>query len=219
MLPASHHSLRFQSLRSGFEDPSLAFTDEVCSGQHLAIWGDSGCGKTSLIQVIASLKPAQQGEFYYQDRAITPLSFPWWRQQIGYLPQQPIMGGDTVEQVLLLPWQMQAMDKSIPLVTPSQCEQALNRANLSVALSKEVNLLSGGEKQRLALARLLLMQRPVWLLDEPTSALDMSSRDHLIALVKESSAICISVSHDPIWYNAADMQYAMTVSPPHKELL
>lgn len=39
MLPASHHYLRFQSLRSGFEDPSLAFTDEVCSGQHLAIWG------------------------------------------------------------------------------------------------------------------------------------------------------------------------------------
>ncbi|CEO41772.1 ABC transporter ATP-binding protein [Photobacterium kishitanii] len=200
--------LHFFELRSGFEHPQLVpLSADLLPGQHLALSGASGCGKSSLLQVIAGLKSPRSGYFNYQQQQIDTGSLSFWRQQICYLPQQAVMGAETVLEVLLLPWHLKAMQSSHP--SQQYCQQALLQAGLNITLDKEVTILSGGEKQRLAIARAILMQRSIWLMDEPTSALDPAARNNIIELIKSLKIICISVSHDPVWLATADQVYHM----------
>lgn len=197
-------------LRSGFEHPQLTpLTVSLSSGEHLAFEGASGCGKSSLLHVMAGLKPPQHGHVTYQQQSIDIEALSFWRQQICYLPQQPVMGAETVLGVLLLPWHLKAMPSSVTTPSKQDCQQALILAGLNTPIDKYVAVLSGGEKQRLAIARAVLMQRPVWLMDEPTSALDPAARNHIIELIDGLNIICISVSHDPHWLATADKIYHM----------
>ena len=205
--------LHISQLRSGFENPQLhPLTVDILPGQHVALSGASGCGKSSLLHVIAGLKPSKNGHFNYQQHQIDITELPFWRQKICYLPQQAVMGADTVFEVLLLPWHLKAMLVSQIKPTEEYCQLALVQSGLMVALDKEVALLSGGEKQRLAIARAILMQRPVWLMDEPTSALDPAARNKIIGLIKSLNIICVSVSHDPVWLATADQVYNMDIA-------
>ncbi len=90
---AAFSCLHFFELRSGFEHPQLApLSADLLPGQHLALSGASGCGKSSLLQVIAGLKSPRRGHFNYQQQQIDAGSLSFWRQQICYLPQQAVMG-------------------------------------------------------------------------------------------------------------------------------
>lgn len=203
--------LAVSHLGSGLESSERYFlTQALRQGEHLAISGPSGCGKTSLLQVLAGLRPAANGTFSWQGRPIDAESLTWWRQQFCYLPQLPVMGADSIGQVLRLPWQLKAMKSTVP--DDQQCLAVLDKLALSHPLNQPVSQLSGGEKQRLAIARALLMARPLWLLDEPTSALDPASRNNVIALLAEQQLTLVSVSHDPVWLQACDYQHSMGTS-------
>ena len=117
------------------------------------------------------------------------------------------MGGETIGQVLALPWTMHATD--LPKPDNAQCQEVLQSLSLCHAQSTQVSALSGGEKQRLAFARALLLERPIWLMDEPTSALDGTSRDLVMSLLKSRDIITVSVSHDPVWIAASDANVDM----------
>ncbi|PST90283.1 ATP-binding cassette domain-containing protein [Photobacterium jeanii] len=201
-------ALVIDNLTSGFEASAiLAPSFQLSAPQHLAISGPSGCGKSSLLRILAGLAAPKSGQFRWQDTVITADNIRWWRQQICYLPQQAVMGGETIFNVLCLPWTMQAMQSQAP--SEAECLHALEKVGLRHGLDKDVEPLSGGEKQRLAIARAILMKRPVWLLDEPTSALDLASRDRVIALLADLEVIKISVSHDPHWLIHCDHVYDM----------
>ena len=195
-------------LGSGYEtDPDSSLTVRLEPGQHLAISGPSGCGKSSLLQVIAGLRPPSCGDIHWQQTTIKEQNLPWWRQQFCYLPQQAVMGGETIVQALMLPWQLKAL--SLPAPSAERCQQVMASLGIPHSLEQPTNKLSGGEKQRLAIARALLMERTLWLMDEPTSALDPASRDKVIALIAKQSLTVISVSHDPVWVNSAQRQHVM----------
>lgn len=216
--------LSINQLGSGLEIKNgMLLTKTVKSGEHLAISGSSGCGKTSLLMVLAGLKQPKSGSFSWLGQTVLADGLTWWRQQFCYLPQQPVMGAETISQVLRLPWTLNAIrnvpspSSETPLLSqdaatePSEqaCTHALCQVGLKQSLDTDVNLLSGGEKQRLAIARAVLMQRPLWLLDEPTSALDGTSRDTIIALLTKLAPTRISVSHDPVWLASSDHLYHM----------
>lgn len=202
--------LSFSQLQSGFEaDPHRSLSGLLESGQHLTLAGHSGCGKSQLLLVIAGAKKPASGQFAFDNRPIDLTHLSWWRQQICFLPQKPIMGGETVTDALLLPWQLQAMGKT-EVPTTEQMQLALDKAGLALDLSQECQTLSGGEHQRVAVARALLMQRPIWLMDEPTAALDPTSRDRILGLLKSENRTCVSISHDPLWTKHADWTHHMT---------
>lgn len=197
-----------RQLGSGFEaEPTSHLTVTLQPGQHLAISGPSGCGKSSLLQVIAGLRPPSCGEIHWQQTTIIEQNLSWWRQQFCYLPQQAVMGGDTILQALMLPWHLKA--QAIPEPSHERCLKVLASLGISHSLEQPTSKLSGGEKQRLAIARALLMERALWLMDEPTSALDPASRDRVIALLAQQSLTVISVSHDPVWVNSAQLHHHM----------
>ncbi|WP_318464992.1 ABC transporter ATP-binding protein [Photobacterium leiognathi] len=202
-------TLVFNQLRSGFEahnDSSLSAC--IKQGQHLAISGVSGCGKSSLLQVIAGLKAPQSGTVIFNKQLIEVKALNFWRQNICYFPQQAVMGGECVRDVLHLPWRLRAITH-LPVPSDELCLSALSQAGITVLLDKSIDTLSGGEKQRVAIARGILMQRNVWLMDEPTSALDPAGRDRIIQLLSELSIICVSVSHDPVWLSKASQIHTM----------
>ncbi|PSW04307.1 ATP-binding cassette domain-containing protein [Photobacterium lipolyticum] len=211
--------LLITELSSGLEASGCGLlTGALRAGEHLAISGGSGCGKSSLLQVLAGLRPAVHGVFSWQGRDVSANDLAWWRQQFCYLPQQPVMGADTIGQVLRLPWTLKAMSASLhPASSPAPssepdetlCREALDRVGLTQPLEYAVAQLSGGEQQRLAIARALLMQRPLWLLDEPTSALDAVSRDKIMTLLDTVAPARVSVSHDPVWLAASDYHHRM----------
>ncbi|MDV5168171.1 ATP-binding cassette domain-containing protein [Photobacterium rosenbergii] len=197
-----------ERLGSGFEaDQTSHLTVSLQPGQHLAISGPSGCGKSSLLQVIAGLLPPAGGTIQWQQNKIKEQNLPWWRQQFCYLPQQAVMGGETILKALLLPWHLKALN--LPEPTHEKCLQVLVSLGISHSLEQPTHKLSGGEKQRLAIARALLMERTLWLMDEPTSALDPASRNKVIELIAKQSLTVISVSHDPVWVNSAQLQHVM----------
>ncbi len=202
-------TLVFNQLRSGFEahsDSSLSAC--IKQGQHLAISGVSGCGKSSLLQVIARLKAPQSGTVIFNKQLIDVKALNFWRQNICYFPQQAVMGGECVRDVLHLPWRLRAITH-LHVPGDELCLSALSQAGITVLLDKSIDTLSGGEKQRVAIARGILMQRNVWLMDEPTSALDPAGRDRIIQLLSELSIICVSVSHDPVWLSKASQIHTM----------
>ena len=157
-------------------------------GESLLIMGDSGVGKSSLLRAIAGLWNFGAGNIH------RPKS-----QDILFLPQHPYMILGSLREQLLYPY----LNKQI---SNQQLLEALNTVNLS-KLSRELNdlnkiedwskLLSIGEQQRLAFARLLLTKPSYAILDEATSALDEINESQLYQQLQQTGITYISVGHNP----------------------
>ena len=145
----------------------------VESGEFLAIIGPSGCGKSTLLRIIAGLIQPCKGNVALDDQSPREVRL---SRRIAWMAQQPAM----------LPW-LTAHDNialasrflpagESPRMSP---EKALERVHLSHVEAGYPFTFSGGMQQRLALARLLVLNVPLWLMDEPFAALDEITREQL----------------------------------------
>lgn len=173
------------------------------AGEMIAITGRSGAGKTTVLNIIGLLERPDAGRVALfgtpaprvGSRGATRLL----RSRIGYLFQNFALIDDaTVSQnldVALLYERGPRKEKE------ARKQAALERAGLPAPLSQKVYALSGGEQQRLAIARLLLKPCDLILADEPTGSLDPTNRDAILAILhqfrQEGKTIIIS-SHDPV---------------------
>lgn len=146
--------------------------------QRIGIIGPSGAGKTSLLEALLGFQQPDQGQIRIADHGLTELDLAQWRQQLWYLSQQSQWLSGTVRSNLLLA-KPQATEQELQLVL----QQALC-ADFVFALPQGLDTqlteggvgLSGGQFQRLALARALLKPSWLWLLDEPASMLPMEQQ-------------------------------------------
>jgi NitT/TauT family transport system ATP-binding protein len=148
-------------------------TCEIEEHQFVAIIGPSGCGKSTLLRLMANLVSPTSGSISYDGH--TPSSAVQ-EGKIAWMSQSPA----------LLPWL--TVQKNLDLsnrlinndsVNPFTSSQVLSRVGLNSAADQYPFMLSGGMQQRLALARLLIQNAPIWLMDEPFAALDEITREHL----------------------------------------
>lgn len=182
----------------------------VAPGEFKLITGPSGCGKSTLLKIIASLLSPDSGKILFDGEDITTLTPETYRQQVSYCAQTPALFGDTVYDNLAFPWQIRHQQPN-----PADFQAQLARFGLAEGtLSKSINELSGGEKQRVSLIRNLQFLPKVLLLDEITSALDEQNKrnvnDIIHQYVRDQQIAVLWVTHDKDEISHADEVITLT---------
>ncbi|CAF1046776.1 unnamed protein product [Rotaria sordida] len=147
--------------------------------QQVALVGASGCGKSTTIQLIERFYNPTSGQLLIDHHDVSSLNLQWWRSKIGFVSQEPILFDASIRENI-------AYGDTSRYVTMAEICEAAKNANIhrfieTLPEQYETNVgakgtqLSGGEKQRIAIARALIRNPSILLLDEATSALDTES--------------------------------------------
>lgn len=203
MIELQHIWKQFGS-RIIFSDLNLNFQ----SGIVYALIGDSGCGKTTLLNMLAKLETFDKGEIVYKGRSLTSLkNEEFYRNELGYLFQNfGLLESQTIRENLELGLigkkQNKKQEKERLLL------QALQAVRLDyLSLNQKIYELSGGEAQRVALAKIILKDPPLILADEPTASLDPKNSKEIMEILLElrnANRTIIIATHNPSIWKMAD---------------
>ena len=168
----------------------------VPTGQYAVLMGKSGCGKTTLLEAIAGLRPLAGGSIRLMGREATHLRPA--ERHVGYVPQDgALFETMTVRDNLGFALAVRGEQRA---AIAKRVEELATRLEIGHFLDRWPRLLSGGEKQRVALGRALASRPPVLLLDEPLGSLDDDTRDHLLGLLdrlrQSREATVLHVTHN-----------------------
>lgn len=203
--------LKIRALKKSFEKKIILnnISFDIKQGEFVCIYGKSGCGKSTLLNIIGLLDSFDSGKiemfgkdihnlFEYQKRNLI-------RTKIGYLFQNfALIDTETVLYNLMIAMKYTKYTKSEKI---KRISDSLAAVNLSGYEKKLIYTLSGGEQQRVAVARLMLKPSEIILADEPTGSLDSENRNEIITLLKRlnnDGKTVIVVSHDEYVVKMAD---------------
>ena len=173
--------------------------DELTLGQNkiTAISGASGGGKTTLLRLLINLISPEQGDIYFKEKKLKTYSPLELRKKIKMLPQNPTMLGETIQDEFEIAAKLARQNS----FSTKDYQDLLQKMKLEKDLTASSKDLSGGEKQRVALARLLLLEPEILLLDEPTSSIDLENEkyllDFLATYAETKNTNIIMVTHSP----------------------
>jgi iron complex transport system ATP-binding protein len=196
--------LKIDSLTVAYDDKVVLqnVSFDVQPGEILALIGPNGTGKSTLIRALSGVVPIASGQVSIDGQNLSELSANQRAKIMAVVPQARQLGGAfSVEQAVMmgrtpyLNWigQESESDKAVVRL-------ALEQTNLTGFADRQIAQLSGGEQQRVLLARALSQSTPVLLLDEPTNHLDLQHQTNLLSIVKrlakEKELIVIVAMHD-----------------------
>jgi len=168
---------------------------EIPEGKVTCIVGESGSGKTTLLRLLNKLISYNNGEIVYKGRSLKDIDSVELRRRVVMLPQTPAIFPGTVRDNLLIG----LVFSEKPLVGEEKLLEIMEMVHLDKGFDEDAEKLSGGEKQRLALGRVLLMDPEAFLLDEPSSALDEDTEEvvigGLVKYARERSKTVVMVTH------------------------
>ena len=189
--------------RTVFQDINLQFA----AGKVYALIGNSGCGKTTLLNILAKLEPYDKGSISYRGQELKQIkSHHFFKNELGYLFQNfGLLENETVAANLELGLISQKLTKQ----EKKQREaEVLEKVGLDyLTLGQKVYELSGGEAQRIALAKVILKDPPLILADELTAALDPETSQEIMNLLlslKKPDRLMIIATHNPAIWEKAD---------------
>jgi ATP-binding cassette, subfamily B, bacterial PglK len=156
--------------------PSLVGVSmEIKRGESIGLIGQSGAGKTTLVDVILSLLIPQSGDIFLDGKSIYT-DLPNWRRLVGYIPQSIFLTDDTIEKNIAFGVPKAEIDNERLwyAIKAAQLEELVQDLpnGIDTAVGERGVRLSGGQRQRIGIARALYHQREILVLDEATSALD-----------------------------------------------
>lgn len=179
------------------------FDQQIFENEKVVFSGISGSGKTSLLNAVLGFIPIEKGEIWINNLQVNPKNIHEIRKMISWLPQDLYFDVKSCRELVNLPFTFEANKRFQP--TEIQFEKMIEQLLLpNNILSKDLDEISGGQKQRLVLASLLLLPKPILLLDEPTSALDQKSTEALLEIIHAQKKTLVSSSHDPFWISKMD---------------
>lgn len=199
-------TIKLQNIRFSYKDSSFEVINNIeltiPKNSVIGFAGPTGCGKTTLVDIILGLLKPQKGEIIIDDTEIDDDNITSWQRKIGYVPQEIYLSDDTILKNIAFGVQ----DKDI------SCEQAQYAAQIAAIdnfieneLPKKYDTvigergirLSGGERQRIGLARALYRNPEVLVLDEATSSLDGTTEEHVLKAIQSAaqSRTVIMIAH------------------------
>ncbi len=179
----------------GIQDVSLT----IRPGEVIGVTGPSGAGKTTFADLLVGLCPPQQGQIAIAGVLLKDAILPGWRDRISYVSQDPFLFHDTVRRNLV--WaNPDVSEKEIWDALTLMGADRLVRGmalGLDTVVGERGSLVSGGERQRIALARGILRKPRLLVLDEATSAIDVASERAILQSLREISnrPIIVIIAH------------------------
>ena len=179
------------------------FELEVEPGERLSIIGESGVGKTSLLNIIGLLDTQYQGSYELFDSSVKDLPrnklAEWRNQKIGFVLQESaLINSLTIEDNIKLPLMYANVEKD-PIVQ-DHFKRLINTIGIESILKKKPLECSGGQRSRAVFARAVIMNPQIIISDEPTASLDVANKEKIINLLfdmnKEFNTTIITVTHD-----------------------
>ena len=232
MPKASHHCTHFihfdcLSWSEAGRYRLAPITGSIAQGERVWLSGESGIGKSSLLHLLLGFAENYQGQFFINGQVFQNIDLSNWRAKLAWLPQTPEWVNGSIRRNLLL-----GLENRTGLRTPSeddiqtalkksQCNDFIHAlpAGLDTSLTELGAGLSGGQMQRLSIARALLSQADVWLLDEPCSGLDADTAQAVLTTLEQVSKgrTLLIISHDthPIYW--ADKHWLLTQGGLHEQ--
>lgn len=169
---------------------------EIQANKIICIIGKSGSGKSTFLRLLNHLDSPDQGKILYHGEDISSMDPIKLRRKITMVPQTPVIFPGTIKENLLIGQKF----SGIELADDAYLKKVLNRISLHKSLETPAEDLSGGEKQRLSLARAMLLDAEVFLLDEPSSALDRATADDVVGafidFIKAENKSMLMITHD-----------------------
>ena len=189
--------------RTVFQDINLQFA----AGKVYALIGNSGCGKTTLLNILAKLESYEKGSISYRGQELKQIkSHHFFKNELGYLFQNfGLLENETIAANLELGLIGQKWTKQ---EKKQREEEVLEKVGLNyLTLDQKIYELSGGEAQRVALAKVILKDPPLILADELTAALDPETSQEIMNLLlslKKPDRLIILATHNPVIWEKAD---------------
>lgn len=204
--------VKAENIRKSFGQVSVlnGIDLEVPQGKIVSIVGASGAGKTTLLQILGTLSKPDSGEIYFHDQKISSLSenqlAAFRNRELGFVFQfHHLLPEFTALENVCIPAFIAGTSRS---ESEKKAKDLLNYLGLSNRMTHKPSQLSGGEKQRVAVARALINQPKVIMADEPSGNLDSQNRDELhdlfFQLRNDFGHTFIIVTHDDSFADRSD---------------
>jgi ATP-binding cassette subfamily B protein len=190
-------------------------TFEINKGETIAFVGPSGSGKTSLVKLLVGLYQPNKGELFYNNISSTDIDLNDLRSQIGFVTQDTQLFSGTIKENLLFVNPQATDEEILEVLHKSACDGLLARAEkgINTTIGEGGVKISGGERQRLSIARALLRKPSILVFDEATSALDSITEEEITNtmknLDKEKAHLTILIAHRLSTIMHADKIYVL----------
>jgi len=187
-LSFSHVSFKHQTAQYKALD-NISFVVE--QGETIAFVGPSGAGKSTLVKMLVGLYHPQNGNVYYNGVDSNDIALEDIRTQIGFVTQDTQLFAGTIKENLLFVNPSASDEELLDALQKSSCQNLLERAEkgIETVIGEGGLKLSGGEKQRLSIARSLLRRPHLLIFDEATSSLDSITEEEITSTIKEISEL------------------------------
>lgn len=200
--------IELRNINKGFDDRIVLenLNYNFYEGNSYALIGASGAGKTTLLNIIGKLEEADSGDIIVNDINLNNIKEKdYFKNYLSYLFQNfGLIENKSIQENLMLAFVGEKIGK---LEKQQKMNEALKRVHLDVKLNRKIYTLSGGEAQRVALAKTILKDSPIILADEPTASVDQKNSEEIIELIlslKKEDKIIIIATHSPDIYNQVD---------------
>lgn len=200
--------IELRNINKGFDDRIVLenLNYNFYEGNSYALIGASGDGKTTLLNIIGKLEEADSGDIIVNDINLNNIKEKdYFKNYLSYLFQNfGLIENKSIQENLMLAFVGEKIGK---LEKEQKMNEALKRVHLNVKLNRKIYTLSGGEAQRVALAKTILKDSPIILADEPTASIDQKNSEEIIELIlslKKENKIIIIATHSPDIYNKVD---------------
>ncbi len=187
-------SLRFSDVafrhKTGHSNAIDGISFDLHTGETIAFVGPSGSGKSTLVKLLVGLYTPVSGEILFNDVSSTRIRYNPLRRQIGFVTQDTQLFAGTIRENLLFVAPESTETDMLEALRQAACDGLLSRSpqGIDTVLGEGGMKLSGGEKQRISIARALLRKPRLLLFDEATSALDSITEEEISATIRAVSA-------------------------------